>query len=63
MKDEKSKRIKNVKFMRRRFCFTYNTLRRCVYFPLWPCGDVGERWHGRGRGVGTGGKRAGRTTE
>lgn len=33
VKDEKSKRIKNVKFMHRGFCFTYGTL--CVYFTLW----------------------------
>lgn len=40
MEDEKSKRIKNVKFMHRGggFCFTYGTLYECVYFTLRPKG-------------------------
>lgn len=37
MEDEKSKRMKNVKFMHRGvFCFTYGTLFKCVYFTLRP---------------------------
>ena len=37
MEDEKSKRIKNVKFMYRGAdCFTYGTLYECVYFILQP---------------------------
>lgn len=44
VEDEKSKRIKNVKFMHRGgFCFTYGTLFECVYFTLRPKEREGRR--------------------